>query len=166
MLLLSAAFLSGCLLGIPPTQDCPSPTTLWSFTLNLLFLHPLWGPLAQTLPTFPGLGGPAVLQSHGPSLSTQHPCAQPLLGSRAARPHGLLLVHPGGFTLNSDHSVPSPLSWRFAPLPMLGGVSGGMCKSTSSSERNSCGLLAKPTLDCRKSAGPMAVLALGGPLPI
>lgn len=141
VLLLSSAFLKNTVCWEHPlAEDCPTPTTLWPFTLNL-FLHPLQGPWLGLCPLSQTWMVQPVLQPHGPSLSTHHPCAQLLLGSREVRPHRSRLGHPGGFTLNCA----KPAVLEVHPSSHVLREGRAVCKPTSTLEHNSCGLSAIPT---------------------
>lgn len=114
---------------------------------------------------FPGLGWPRCAPV--PRTLTVHPtslCPAPL-GKQSGQASRAPFGAPWRLHLEFRSLCAKPSVLEVCPSSHAWGCEWGGCKSTSSSERNSCGLLAKPTLDCRKSAGPMAVLALGGPLP-
>lgn len=103
-----------CLLGVPATGTA-LPAALWSQALPSSSCTP-GGPWLRLCPLSWAWTAQPVLQPQRPLLSICCPCAKPLLGSRAARPHRPLLGYPGGFALNSHCSVPSPVPWRCAPL--------------------------------------------------
>lgn len=160
----------------PPVSCLPKSTVCWGY------LHPWTAPPPllcdpvhpPSSPCTPG-GTPGscplsrawvaqpVLQSHRPSLSTHHPCVQPLLGRGADRPHGPLLGHPGSFTLNSGCSVPSPDCVLGACLSSC--VPG---QGVQTHLHVGAQLLWTQGQTCPWTAGspgPRAVLTLGGPLP-
>lgn len=136
-------------------QDCPARCPLVPGSA-LLFLHP-WGALAQTLPAFLGLGGPACAPA--PKTLTVHSlslCQAPL-GKQSSQASWAPIGVPWCLRLEFPSLCAKSCALEVCPSSH---ALGRGWKPTFSS-----GLLANWPQDFRESAGLRAMLALGAPPP-